>query len=162
ALCCSPPLCEGQDTEYASYRLRLWRRWPGNGVPPRRGSAAEYRRYVEVLLSAVASPGERSSSWRVRCRAMYATVERAATEACARADDAAVVAAQAHAIVVAAAQGRLAEWAPAGFSAGAVHALLAENEWRAACDGVDAWLVAPDAPEARVAMREAIRGLAAQ
>src|SRR5690606_3895928 len=162
ALCCSSPFYEGEDTGYASYRLILWRRWPGNGVAPWLGSAAEYRRYVDVLLRAEAIPDERSIYWSVRPHAIYPTLEFRATDACPRAEGAAVVAALARALVVAAAQGRLPEWAPAGFSAGAVHALLAENEWRAARDGLDAWLIAPDAPDARVAMREAIRGLVAQ
>ena len=162
ALSCSSPFYEGEDTGYASYRLILWRRWPGNGVPPRLESAEEYRRYVNVLLRARAIPDERSIYWSVRPHAIYPTLEFRATDACPRAEDAAAIAALARALVVAAAQGRLPEWAPPGFSSGAAHALLAENEWRAARDGLDAWLVVPDAPDARVPVREAIRGLAAQ
>ncbi len=160
ALCCSSPFYEGEETGYASYRLILWRRWPGNGVPPRLGSAEEYSRYVDLLLRARAIPDERSIYWSVRPHAIYPTLEFRATDACPRVEDAATVAALARALVVAAAEGRLPEWAPPGFSAGAVHALLAENEWSVARDGLDAWLVAPDAPGARVPMREAIRGLA--
>lgn len=162
ALCCSSPFYEGEDTGYASYRLILWRRWPGNGVPPRLASMAEYRRYVDVLLRARAIPDERSIYWSVRPHAIYPTLEFRATDACPRVEDAAAVAALTRALVVAAAEGRLREWAPAGFSPGAVHALMAENEWRAARDGLDAWLVVPDAPDARVRMRGAIRALVEQ
>jgi len=162
ALCCSSPFYEGEETGYASYRLILWRRWPGNGVPPLLESTEEYRRFVDVLLRARAIPDERSIYWSVRPHAIYPTLEFRATDACPRADDAAAVAALARALVVAAALGRLPEWAPSGFSTGAAHALLAENEWRAARDGLAAWLVAPDAPDVRVPVRDAIRELVAR
>ncbi|HEY8469609.1 MAG TPA: YbdK family carboxylate-amine ligase [Longimicrobiales bacterium] len=161
ALCCSSPFYEGEDTGYASYRLILWRRWPGNGVPPRLGSAAEYRRYADLLLRAGAITDERGLYWSVRPHPVYPTLEFRAMDACPRVEDAAAVAALARALVVAAALGRLEEWAPAGFSPEAVHALLAENEWRAARAGLEGWLIAPESAEGRRPLQAAIRELAA-
>src|SRR5690606_38355339 len=76
-------------------------------------------------------------------------------------EDAAAVAALARALVVAAAEERLEEWAPAGFSPEAVHALLAENEWRAARAGLEGWLITPESATGRRPLHAAIGELAA-
>src|SRR5690606_20804622 len=88
ALACSSPLYESEDTGYASYRMVLWRRWPGTGAPPRLESEAEYRRLVGMLLDTGAISEERAIYWSVRPHAVYPTLEFRATDVCPSVDDA--------------------------------------------------------------------------
>lgn len=159
ALASSSPFYEGEDSQYASYRMILWRRWPNSGVPPRLASDREYRRLVELLLRTETIGDERNLYWGVRPHAVYPTLEFRVTDVCPRLDDAVAIAALARALIVAADEGVLEEPRTADFSESAAQLLLAGNEWRAARYGLDAWLVDPDAPGGRIPMRSAVRRL---
>jgi glutamate---cysteine ligase / carboxylate-amine ligase len=45
------PFWQGEDTSYASYRARVWGRWPSNGPTDLFGSARVYDDTVESLIS---------------------------------------------------------------------------------------------------------------
>ncbi|HLU25633.1 MAG TPA: YbdK family carboxylate-amine ligase [Longimicrobiales bacterium] len=156
ALASSSPIYEGEDTGYASYRMVLWRRWPGTGAPPRLGAESEYRRLVGLLLAAGAITDEWAIYWSVRPHAVYPTLEFRVTDVCPSVDDAVAIGALAQAVVVAAAEGVLAEPVGGGFSEAVVHGLLVDNEWRAMRYGLDAVLVDPGSAEGKVDMRTAI------
>lgn len=143
ALACSSPFHEGEDTGFSSYRLVLWRRWPGAGLPPRLGSDAEYRRYIEVQRRAGVMDDERSIYWMIRLHPVYPTLEFRMFDVCPRAEDAMAIAALTRTLVVAAATGVLEEEFEPGLSRSCTDALLADDVWRAARYSLDARLVSP-------------------
>lgn len=157
ALAASSPFFEGSDTEYASFRTVLWRRWPNAGIPPRFTSEVEYRDYVRMLLDAGAILDERSLYWSLRPHAAYPTLELRMADTCPRAEDARAVAALARIAVAAAVEGVLPEDPWPTISTDLSTTLLSGNEWRAARSGLAAELVDPE--HGRVPMRSAIERL---
>jgi glutamate---cysteine ligase / carboxylate-amine ligase len=160
ALSCSSPFYLGEDTGFASFRTIAWRGFPFAGTPPYFASAAEYERFVDLLLRSGVIPDERTIYWSVRPSPRYPTLELRMCDACPSLDDAVAIAALARGIVVGAA---LEELEPIGgsLSYSLQDELLAENEWVAARDGLDAILVAPEAAGGRLPLRDAIQELLA-
>jgi glutamate---cysteine ligase / carboxylate-amine ligase len=156
ALSCSSPYYEGEDTGYASYRMVLWRRWPGAGPPPRLESDEACSRYIAALLSAGVLPDERSVYWLIRRHPEYPTVEFRMCDVCTRVEDAAAIAGLARVLVAAAAEDGLAEPAPADWTPEAVDAALSDDCWRAARHGLDACLVTAGGDGAGVPVRDAL------
>lgn len=159
ALAASSPLFEGQDTGFASYRMILWRRWPGAGMPPRLQDEAAYRSYVERLLSAGVIGDERNLYWTIRVHPTYPTLEFRMCDACPRAEDAAAIAAFARALVTAATEQHLPGQRPERGSDSAEHTLLADDSWRAARYGLDATLMVPGIGDEPMRARTAIARL---
>jgi glutamate---cysteine ligase / carboxylate-amine ligase len=159
ALSCSSPFHEGDDTGFASFRMVMWRRWPGSGLPPRLESDAEYRRYVDTVLGTGLLIDERSLYWTVRRHPEYPTLEFRMCDVCPSADDAIAIAACARTIVAAAAAGVLREDAPGQLSHAAIDALLADDAWRASRYGLAARFVAPGSGGTAVSARSAIARL---
>lgn len=160
ALSCSSPYYEGEDTGYASFRMVLWRRWPGAGIPPRLCSEAEYRRYVDLQLRSGVIIDERSVYWLIRPHPEYPTLEFRMCDVCPSVGDAAAIAGLARTLVAAAAEGVLRAERPVGLCAEAWDALLSDDCWRAARYGLDAPLVDARRPAAPSAAGDAIRRLA--
>ncbi|HEX6940041.1 MAG TPA: YbdK family carboxylate-amine ligase [Longimicrobiales bacterium] len=158
ALAASSPFYEGADTGYATFRMVLWRRWPNAGVPPRLDSEREYGALLDLLLTTGAIGDKRNHYWSVRPHAVYPTLEIRVTDVCPRVDDAVALAALVRALVVAAAEGRMREPAPA-IPDGTLTTILAVNEWRAMRFGLDGWLVDPTAADGRRSVRAAILDL---
>ncbi len=50
AVSANPPFWNGRDTRYASFRSRVWNRWPSSGPTPIFGSVRAYNRLVERML----------------------------------------------------------------------------------------------------------------
>jgi carboxylate-amine ligase len=159
ALSGSSPFFEAADTGYASFRMILWRRWPGAGVPPHFASGAEYRAHVELLLRSGAIGDERNLYWSVRPHPEYPTLEFRVSDVCPSVDDAAAIAALARAIVAAAAAGLLPQDLWPRTSTDLAHGILATNEWRAARFGLDATLVDPTSDSASTHVQVAIHRL---
>jgi YbdK family carboxylate-amine ligase len=159
ALSCSSPFYEGEDTGFASFRMILWRRWPGAGLPPRLADDAEYRRYVDAQLRAGLLQDERSLYWMIRRHPEYPTLEFRMCDVCPRIDDAIAIAALARCIVAGSVEGVLRPFAPVGMSAEAADALLSDDAWRAARYGLAARFAEPERGGAAVSARSAIARL---
>lgn len=138
ALSASSPLFRADDTGYASYRWVLWRRWPRTGPPPRFQDDAEYDRLVRDLVQTgcIDTPGR--IYWEIRPHHVYPTIEFRVADVTPRLDDAVALAALARVLVVAAAEGELAE---PRLSEALLGTLLVENSWRAARYGLAAELM---------------------
>src|SRR5690606_15823649 len=155
ALSCSSPFFEGEDSEYASFRMILWRRWPNSGTPPRLESGEEYRRLIAQLLAVGAIRDERNLYWAIRPHAVYPTLECRIMGVCRRGADAVAIAALARALVAAAAEGDLREPHDDGFSVGAWQTALASNEWAVTRFGLDAIVIDPAAADHQTPIRTA-------
>jgi glutamate---cysteine ligase / carboxylate-amine ligase len=141
ALSCSSPFYEGADTGFDSYRTVLWRRWPSAGPPPRFGSEAVYRAYVDDLLRAGMIGDERNLYWMIRPHPQYQTLEFRMCDVCPRLEDAVAIAGLARVLVFAAVEGLLRPVESARWSGSAADAALADDCWRAARYGLDARLL---------------------
>lgn len=159
ALTASSPFYVGADTGYASFRSILWRRWPRSGAPPRFDGDAEFRELMRWLTETrrIDAPGR--IYWDLRPHHEYPTVEFRTPDVTPRLEDAVAAAALARAVVAAAAAGVLRE---PDVSPTVVTAMLAENAWRVARDGLDAELVDLESTEPRtISARDAVSRLAA-
>jgi glutamate---cysteine ligase / carboxylate-amine ligase len=158
ALSCSSPFHEGEDTAYDSYRMVLWRRWPGAAPPPLLQDDVAYRRYVDVLLDAGVLPDERSLYWMIRRHPAYPTVEFRMCDVCPSLADAVAIAGVARTLVYAAGEGMLPgsePWKPA-----VADLALADECWRASRYGLDAQLLRDARSNEWDTAREAVARLA--
>jgi glutamate---cysteine ligase / carboxylate-amine ligase len=159
ALSCSSPFYEGEDTGYASYRMVLWRRWPGAGVPPRLCSEREYREYIDLQLRTGVLADERSVYWLIRLHPEYPTLEFRMCDVCPRVDDAAAIAGLARILVAAAVERVLPLPRTDSLCGEAWDALLADDCWRVKRYGLDAQLLDPRQAGDSVRAHEAIEVL---
>ena len=158
-LACSSPFHEGSDTGYASFRMVLWRRWPGAGVPPRLEDEREYRRFVDAQLRAGVLGDERNLYWMIRPHPAYPTLEFRMCDVCPTLDDAVAIAGLARTIVYAAAQGMLTDGRAGEWSDAALDAALSDDTWRASRYGLDAQLIETTTIGGHESARDAIRRL---
>jgi glutamate---cysteine ligase / carboxylate-amine ligase len=141
ALSASSPFMEGSDTGFDSFRTIMWRRWPNSGIPPRFDSAAEFSRYVELLLDSGTMADPWNLYWSLRPHPKYPTIEFRVTDVCPSVRDAGAIAALARAIVHAAATGVLEDVEMQHMSPVIEQELIRINEWRTARDGLAARLL---------------------
>lgn len=160
ALSCSSPYFERADTGYASFRTILWRRWPTNGPPPRLADDSEYREFVRVLTAAGCIDDARDLYWMLRPHPIYPTLEFRVCDVCPSLDDALAIATLTRVLVAAAAHDDLPHHAQSLPDA-AADAVLADDIWRAARDGLDARLVRPGTPGGARPLRVEIETLLA-
>jgi glutamate---cysteine ligase / carboxylate-amine ligase len=144
ALSCSSPYFEAEDTGYASYRMVLWRRWPGAGVPPRLRSESEYRDFIDMQLRTGVLQDERSVYWMIRPHPEYPTLEFRMCDVCPALEDSAAIAGLTRTLVAAAVEGLLKQQDVGALSGGAWDALLSDDCWRVTRYGLDARLMVPD------------------
>ncbi len=93
ALSCSSPFWEGRDTGLKSYRLTVFDALPRTGLPERFSSYAEYRRHVEILISAGLIEDSSKIWWDLRPSEHYPTLETRVMDVCTYIDDAVSLAA---------------------------------------------------------------------
>lgn len=158
ALSASSPFLFGEDTGFASFRTVSWRRFPFAGVPPGFASMQEYDDFVRILIRGGAIPDGRTVYWSVRPSPRYRTLELRMCDVCPRISDAAALAALGRAMVVAAAE-ELLPSAASSLRPALQDEVLAENEWIAARDGLDATLIAPETADGRLPIRAAVERL---
>ncbi|MGH7482772.1 MAG: carboxylate-amine ligase [Longimicrobiales bacterium] len=154
ALSASSPIYEGRDTDYASYRAVLWRRWPFAGMPPRFEDQSEHDRFVERLVETGTVMDRWNIYWSLRLHPEYPTLEFRVMDACPRVEDTVGIAALARALVLAALEGDLPT--PGRASESLEHQIHDANEWAAARFGLEAKLVGLGEGTV-VGMRTAIR-----
>ncbi|MBV2353052.1 glutamate--cysteine ligase [Streptomyces sp. J2-1] len=139
ALSANSPFWQGQDSGYASYRSRVWERWPSAGPAGPFGSPEAYHRRVADMVATGVILDEGMVYFDARLSARYPTVEIRVADVCLRAETAVLLATLARALVETAARewraGRPAPAHPVG--------LLRMAAWRAAHSGVDGDLLDP-------------------
>lgn len=139
ALSANSPFWAGTDSSYASYRSRVWNRWPTAGPVGRFGSAAAYHALVQDLLASGTILDTAMTYFDARLSARYPTVEIRVADVCLRAEDAVLVAALARGLVETAARDAAAGVAPPPVRV----EQLRVASWRAARSGLTGDLVSP-------------------
>ncbi|NAZ77571.1 YbdK family carboxylate-amine ligase [Kineococcus sp. T13] len=139
ALSANSPFWQGVDAGYASYRARVWERWPTAGPTPVLGDAAGYDAHVERLLGTGVPLDAGMLYFDVRLSARYPTVEVRVADVCLRVQDAVLLAG----LVRALADTALGEAAAGTPVPGAGVAELRLAAWRAARDGAGGVLLSP-------------------
>jgi len=156
ALSANSPYWQGADTGYASYRQRVWSRWPSAGPSELFGDAAGYRRAVERMVSCGAAMDEGMVYLDVRASRRWPTVEVRVLDVCLDVEDAVLLASLARALV----ETTAAEWHAAVPPLDVRVEVLRGAAWRAARTGLASELVDP-VTAVTVPAREQVRRLLA-
>ncbi|CAL9575961.1 glutamate--cysteine ligase [Streptomyces sp. enrichment culture] len=139
ALSANSPFWHGKDTDYHSYRSRVWGRWPSVGPVELFGSAERYHERARELLATGVLQDEGMLYFDARLSRHYPTVEIRAADVCLDAFTTVLVAMLARALVDTAARHWQEGRPPASHGIG----LLRAAAWRAARSGLDGDLVHP-------------------
>jgi glutamate---cysteine ligase / carboxylate-amine ligase len=99
ALTANAPLAGGRDTGWASWRYRLWARWPTARPPPACARAAAYDAVVRDLVRQGAALDEPSVYFLARLSPRYPTVEVRIADTCLAVDDTVLLAGLVRALV---------------------------------------------------------------
>ncbi|CAN5219625.1 glutamate--cysteine ligase [soil metagenome] len=92
ALTANSAIYRNTDTGYASWRHVLWNRWPSAGPPPVLESAQEYKATVAEMQRAGAIVDDGMVYWDARPSTKFPTVEVRASDVCATAAEAVLLA----------------------------------------------------------------------
>jgi carboxylate-amine ligase len=144
ALSTSSPFWQGHRTGLMGYRLAAYRELPRTGLPEVFESAAEYRRYLDVMIAARAIEDSSFVWWAIRPSRQHPTLELRIADSCTRLEDALGIAALYRCLVRHLDRNPALNKGPGPAS----RAITAENIWRAQRYGVHAGLV--DEAEARM------------
>jgi glutamate---cysteine ligase / carboxylate-amine ligase len=139
ALSTNSPFWQGRDTRYASYRSRVWQRWPSAGPTEVFGSPEHYHRRVADMVASGVILDEAMAYFDARLAQRYPTVEVRVADVCLHAGTAVLVATLARGLVETAARDWRAGRAPADHSV----SLLRLAAWRAARSGLEEELLHP-------------------
>ncbi|WP_089099225.1 glutamate--cysteine ligase 2 [Streptomyces hyaluromycini] len=99
AISANSPFWQGSDTGYASYRSRVWSRWPSAGPVELFRSAERYHRLVADMVATGVILDEGMVYFDARLARRYPTVEIRVADVCLRARTAVLVATLARALV---------------------------------------------------------------
>ncbi|MGW1813902.1 glutamate--cysteine ligase [Streptomyces sp. NPDC002125] len=139
ALSANSPFWQGRDSGYASYRSRVWGRWPSAGPVEVFGSADRYHAQVDALIDTGVLLDRGMIYFDARLSHRYPTVEFRVADVCLDPSDAALIATLARALVETAAR----DWR-AGVPADPVSVgLLRMAAWQAGRAGMDGKLLHP-------------------
>ena len=139
ALSANSPFWQGLDSSYASFRYQVWGRWPCSGPAEPFVTAQAYRQTVRQMVATgtLIDPG--MVYFNARLSERYPTIEIRIADVCLRADDTALIAALARALVETEATAtREARAAPRVRTE-----LLRLAAWRASRSGLDGALLNP-------------------
>ncbi|MGW7420094.1 glutamate--cysteine ligase [Streptomyces sp. NPDC054813] len=139
AVSANSPFWQGRDSGYASYRSRVWARWPSAGPAELFRSAARYHRLVADMVATGVILDEGMVYFDARLARRYPTVEIRVADVCLRAGTAVLVAALARALVETAGREWRAGQEPVDRGVG----LARMAGWRAARSGLGGELLDP-------------------
>lgn len=139
ALSSNSPFWQGKDSDYASYRSRVWGRWPMAGPTEIFGSAERYDEQVDDMLATGVLRDAGMVYFDARLSHRYPTVEIRVADVCLEATTTVLVAALARALVDTA----VAEWRAGTPPLGHGVSVLRLAAWRAARSGLDDSLLHP-------------------
>ncbi|MFH8990422.1 glutamate--cysteine ligase [Streptomyces sp. NPDC017940] len=139
ALSSNSPFWQGRDSKYASYRSRVWGRWPMAGPAEIFGSAERYDEQVEAMIATGVLRDAGMVYFDARLSHRYPTVEIRVADVCLEANTTVLVAALARALVETA----VAQWRAGTPPLGHGVSVLRLAAWRAARSGLDDVLLHP-------------------
>ncbi|MER5200963.1 glutamate--cysteine ligase 2 [Streptomyces sp. NPDC002755] len=139
ALSANSPFWQGVETDYSSYRSRVWQRWPSAGPTELFGSADRYHRRVADMVATGTILDEGMVYFDARLSARYPTVEVRVADVCLHADTAVLIATLVRGLVETAARDAEAGREPLDHSV----SLLRLAGWRAARSGLTEDLLHP-------------------
>lgn len=140
AMSANSPFWQGEDSGYASYRNRVWGRWPSAGPVEAFGSAEAYHERVRTMIATGALLDEGMVYFDARLARNYPTVEVRVADVCLDARDTVLVAALTRGLVETAARAWREGEPPAAVDVG----LLRLAAWRAGRSGISGDLVHPE------------------
>ncbi len=139
ALSTNSPYWQGRDTGYASYRQRLWSRWPSAGPSELFGTAAGYRAAVDTMVACGGAMDHGMVYLDVRASREWPTVEVRVLDVCLDVEDAVMLTGLARALVETAAR----DWQRSVPATPLRIEVLRAAAWRAARTGLGGDLVDP-------------------
>ena len=139
AISANSPFWQGQDTHYASYRSRVWPRWPSAGPTEVFGSAEHYHRLVADMVASGVILDEGMVYFDARLSQQYPTVEVRVADVCLHTGTAVLVATLTRGLVETAAREYRAGDAPFGHGV----SLIRLAAWQAARSGLAEDLLHP-------------------
>lgn len=154
ALSTNSPFWCGRDTGFSSYRSKVFDKFPRTGIPDYFQSAAEYDKYVNLLIKTGCIDNGKKIWWDIRVHPFYPTIEYRICDVPMRVDETICLAAIMQAIVA-----KLHKLHSQNLSFRQYRRnLINENKWRAARDGINAKLI-DFGKEAEVPFRELVTEL---
>lgn len=145
ALSTSSPFWQGQRTGLMGYRLSAYAELPRTGLPELFDDPADYRAYVETLVSAGAIKDASYIWWAIRPSEKHPTLELRIADSCTRLSDTLGIAALYRCLV----HHLLRKPRLNAGLTGAARAVAAENVWRAQRYGIHGGLIAPESRSMR-------------
>ncbi|WP_225825516.1 glutamate--cysteine ligase [Streptomyces naphthomycinicus] len=139
AISANSPFWQGEDTDYASYRSRVWNRWPSAGPTEPFGTAERYHRRVTGMVATGVILDEAMAYFDARLSARYPTVEIRVADVCLCAGTAELIATLCRALVETAAR----EWRTDRPAADPGVSMLRLADWQAARFGLERDLLDP-------------------
>ncbi|WP_030339421.1 glutamate--cysteine ligase [Streptomyces sp. NRRL S-1022] len=139
AVSANSPFWQGRNTGYASYRSRVWNRWPSAGPTEPFGSAEEYHRRVAEMVATGVILDEAMVYFDARLSASYPTVEIRVADVCLGAENAVLFATLVRALVETTAR----EWRAGLPAPDPGVSLLRLADWQAARYGIEEDLLDP-------------------
>ncbi|MEV8155587.1 glutamate--cysteine ligase [Streptomyces fradiae] len=140
ALSANSPFWQGEDSGYASYRNRVWGRWPSAGPVEVFGSADRYHQQVADMIASGALLDEGMVYFDARLSKAYPTVEIRVADVCLDASTTVLLATLLRGLVDTAAR----EWRDGVPPTRHGVALLRLATWRAARSGLEGELIHPE------------------
>jgi carboxylate-amine ligase len=154
ALSTNSPFWCGRDTGFSSYRSKVFDKFPRTGIPDYFQSAAEYDKYVNLLIKTGCIDNGKKIWWDIRVHPFYPTIEYRICDVPMRVDETICLAAIMQAIVA-----KLHKLHSQNLSFRQYRRnLINENKWRAARDGINAKLI-DFGKEAEVPFKELVMEL---
>lgn len=127
ALSTSSPFWQGRKSGLMSYRVSVFDELPRTGLPERFASFGEFRRHVDVLISAGLIEDSSKIWWDIRPHHVFPTLEIRLADVCTRAEDAICIAAMLMSLVASLVRLRRNNQRWRIYS----NMLILENRWRA-------------------------------
>ena len=137
ALSTNSPFWEGRNTGFKSYRVKIFDKFPRTGIPDYFSSAAEYDRYIELLIKTNCIDNGRKIWYDLRVHPFYNTIEFRICDVPMRVDETIALAALMQAIIA-----KLVKLMEQNLDFRQYgRALINENKWRAARYGLEGKLI---------------------
>ncbi|MGW2033946.1 glutamate--cysteine ligase 2 [Streptomyces argyrophylli] len=149
AISANSPFWQGRNSGYASYRSRVWNRWPSAGPTEPFETAERYRRRVADMVDTGVILDEAMVYFDARLSARYPTVEIRVADVCLGAESAVLIATLCRALVETAAR----EWRAGRAAPDPGVSLLRLADWQAARYGLEEDLLDPVTMRPRPAPR---------
>ncbi|MBT2442931.1 glutamate--cysteine ligase [Streptomyces sp. ISL-36] len=140
AMSANSPFWQGEDSGYASYRSRVWNRWPSAGPVDAFGSADRYHEQVRAMVGTGVLRDEGMIYFDARLSATYPTVEIRVADVCLEASTPVLLAALVRGLVETASR----EWQEGTPPARVPTSLLRLASWRSGRSGLDGPLIHPE------------------